>query len=146
MDAEARKAAIERVKAYIGQIQPLLRLSHWQFIVLDEQPGPADGLASFERLGSRWCAILRFSDRHFGDGLAVQRQTVVHELFHAVLGNLTTAVSAGYNTLDPTSRGWAWERFLHEMELTVDGLALLVAPSMPLPPTDTPKEATDASH
>lgn len=146
MDAAARQAGLARMKAYIGQLQPLLHLAHWQFIVPDEQPKAPDGLASFERLGSRWCAILRFSDQHFGNDPGIQRQTVVHELFHATLGNLTIAASAGYNTLDPTSRGWAWERFLHEMELAVDGLALLVAPTLPMPPTDQElKGDSDAS-
>lgn len=138
MKKRERKAGLARMREYIATLQPALRLSHWQFIVIDERPRNSDGLASFERLGSRWCAILRFSDRHFGDGPGIQRQTVVHELCHAMLGNLTTAASDGCNALDPTQRGWAWERFLHEMELATDGLALLLAPTLPLPPAEPP--------
>ncbi len=130
---EWRKADLARVRAYVARLQPLLGLAHWRFDVSDELPEEPHLSAHFRRWPRRSGATLRFSDEHFRDSLEEQRDTVVHELCHAVLENLCVAVSEGFDWLEQTSRAWAWERFVHECELTVDHLARILAPSLPLP-------------
>lgn len=128
-----RAADLDRVRAYIGRLQPLLGLAHWRVRVDDDPPEQSDAYAWFACWTDQWGMTLRFADDHFRCEPEKQRDTVVHELCHALLDNLCAAVHDGYDGLDQTSRNWAWERFHREAELLVDGLARVIAPHLPLP-------------
>lgn len=134
LEASERAAGLERMRAYITVLQPLLHLAHWQFIVIDECPTNPDAAASCERLGSRHAAWIRFSEGFFAEGLTIQRHAVVHELLHATTGNLLTACIDTAEWFDPTRCQIVRERMVHELELVVDGLAYLLSPFLPLPP------------
>lgn len=132
--AEWRAADLDRVRAYIATLQPLVGLAHWRIEVADEPPEEEGAVAFFHRWPRAWGATLYFSAEHFCQSPEEQRDTVVHELVHASLENLCVAAREGFDGLDQTSRSWAWTRVVHEVELCVDAWAKVIGPHLPLPP------------
>lgn len=136
VDAETRKAGLDRMRAYIATLQPMMRLQQWKITIEEETTEDPDYVATINRTASSWSAFIRFGDVHFGHSVEEQRLTVVHELTHIHLMAFDTAASDGRNTLDPTSRQWAYERVRYELEMATDALSRVLAPLLPLPPSD----------
>lgn len=143
MKKRERNAALDRMRAYVATLQPLLMLHHWKIRVSEKPPENPNFWASCYRVPCQWSAWLYFADDIFEQQPEQQRETVVHELLHIVRAMEYVAVSEAYNGLDQTGRAWAWERFDHEQEVTTDHLARVIAPFMPLPP-EVAREQTDA--
>lgn len=143
MDAAARAAGLDRMRAYIAVVRPLLRLQQWDIDVEDAPTDDPNHLASINRDAASWQAHIRFGDDHFARSPEDQRLTVAHELTHIHLMKLHRAQTDGADMLDPTSKLWTNERCEHELEMAVDGLSRAFAPFLPLPPGA--KEEGDAT-
>lgn len=135
MKKAERKAGLNRMRAYVATLQPLLRIQHWAITVGNNEP--SDGA-----LADNCCYMrqyrndIHFSDRFFGKSPEQQRETVVHELLHVVVEHWYRSTRAAFQGLSSTSQEWAIERNEHEMEMCVDSLAKILAPHLPLPPTE----------
>lgn len=134
MDAAERKAGLERMRAYVALLQPLMRLQHWGIIVENDPPQSGSADASCWTSDNCWKATLYFADRHFERDDIEQRNNVVHELLHIHDAERHTAILAALDAIDPTGRGWARERTDFEMERSIEAISCVLAPHLPLPP------------
>lgn len=146
MKKRERKAGLERMRAYVAVLQPLLRLQHWEITVGDERPD-SNGEAAIWYSRLCYVARIRFADKHFGQSVAEQTTTVAHELLHLHLAGADFAVKDSHEMLDPTSKLLYDERWHVEFERAVDAISRVIAPFLPLPPPFAPpsetKEGTD---
>lgn len=139
---EKRQTGLARMREYVATLQPLMRLSHWEIIIHEDPPENDDASASMTPHDHDWRAWLRLSD-HYLDQLAsnYQRLHMVHELTHLYFRGLDVA----HTTLANGFAFAVWhiidDRYSHEMELAVDGLATIIAPHMPLPAPPPAQEA-----
>ncbi len=134
MDTEQRKAGLERMRAYLPALLPALRLQHWVITVEDVLPDNEDASAQVRYNQHDWRALVRLSDYFLESPPSRQRLHLVHELAHLYLRGIDVqhqALILHYNT-----NQWQLidDRFTYEVELTVDALACVVAPFLPLPP------------
>lgn len=136
MKKRERKAGLDRMRAYIAVLQPLLRLQHWNIAVVDERPAD-NALADNCTFMRQYKAQVRFSDRHLTQSPEEQRNTAVHELLHIVVEGWYRSNLAALDALGATAQEWARERHEHETEMCIDTLAHIIAPHMPLPPIAT---------
>lgn len=130
---QARQRALDAVRAYVRDLLPLLRLSHWEIEVQDQPPQNEQADANCWTSNNCYVAKLRFSDRHFAATASEQRVTVVHELLHIVTSEWECACRDIIDGLDPTAQMWARERYERSMERAIDMLSRILAVALPLP-------------
>ncbi len=135
MDESMRLAGIERMRAYVAIVQPLLRLSQWEIYVQFQYPSREGALAESDTVRGRWVATIRFGDGHFLDAPQDQRNTVIHELLHVVTANERRVVWESYECPLPGDKSIAWKAYDFEQEMVMDHLATVLAPFLPLPPS-----------
>jgi len=140
MDADERKAELQRLRVYVAELQPLLRLQHWEIAVIDEIP-PGNACADCSTYITEHRADLRFASRYFSEPPSRRREIAVHELVHVVVEHWHRSGLAAIEGLNSIAQIWAQERHGHDMEMAVDTLGRIIAPHMPLPPTEGGKEA-----
>jgi hypothetical protein len=140
MDAEARKAGLDRMRGHVATLVPLLRLSHWE-IGVDDEPPESEGEAAIWYSRKCYVARIRFADKHFAQPVAEQATTVAHELLHLHLSGPDWAAKDAADMLDPTSKLWVQERWDVEFERAVDAISRVLAPFLPLPPVEASKES-----
>jgi hypothetical protein len=58
------------------------------------------------------------------------RQTILHELGHAVMRDLQQAVESSKDELEGSAWNLYYDRFLHELEGVVDRYATIIATEM----------------
>jgi hypothetical protein len=142
MKKRERQAGLARMREYVAQLQPLLRLQHWDIVVMDAPPDD-------NALADNCCYMrqhrndVRFSDRFFAKSPEEQRETTVHELLHIVVEHWYRSTRAAFEGLSSTSQEWATERNEHEMEMCVDQLSRILAPLLPLPPPFAPPDEAE---
>lgn len=141
MSEAERKAGLDRMRAYIATLQPLMRLQQWEIVVHDDPTEDEDYVASINRDSRSWRANVRFGDVHFGHSREEQRLTVVHELTHIHMMTLDRAAKDATFCLDPTSWRRLDERIDHELEMTTDAISRTIAPFLPLPPAEAIQKA-----
>jgi len=134
VDAEQRKAGLDRMRAYLPALLPPLRLQQWDVEILDDAPDGDDVSASIHYNDSDWSAVIKLADPFLAGTRELQRLHMAHELMHLYLRGLHIQQKALITAF--STREWQLidSRFEHEMELTTDSLAYLVAPTLPLPP------------
>lgn len=145
MKKRERKAGLERMRAYIAELVPLMRLQHWDIFVLDEPPDD-NALADNCCYMRQYRNDVRFSDRFFRKSPEEQRDTTVHELLHIVVEHWYRSNLAAFEGLSATSQEWARERHEHETEMCVDALAKILAPHLPLPPSESTESTTPSEE
>ncbi len=136
MDADQRKAGLDRMRAYLPGLLPALRLQHWQISVKDEPPESEDASASVLYNEHDWWAFILCSDYFLESPPDRQRLHLVHELAHLYL----RGIDMQHQSLITHWTSSQWQlvdnRFTYEVELAVDALACVIAPFLPLPPAE----------
>lgn len=137
---QRRAAGLRRMRAYVAQLQPLMRLSHWDISVSE---GPARDTAEASIWHSKNChiAVVYFADKHLAQSPQEQAVTVAHELLHLHLADLDYAAQEGIASLGPLSKPYVEERYTVAMERAVDALSRVLAPFLPLPPSEEERAA-----
>lgn len=133
-DAAERMAGLERMRAYLPGLLPILRLHLWDVEILDDAPSNDDASASIHYNDSDWSAVIRLADSFIALSRELQRLHLTHELMHLYLRGIHIQQQALISHF--SMREWTLidDRLVHEMELATDSLAYLVAPTLPLPP------------
>lgn len=132
--AENRQGDLERVRAYVALLQPLLGLQHWKLIVDDESPEGKDAAAHISCMETRHVANLSFSDDYFRSTPEQRRHYTTHELVHCLLAQLDYAAGDFEHACDELSWRHLYTTYRRQTELAVDDLAAVIAPFLPLPP------------
>lgn len=128
-----RKAAFEAAIAYFARLRPLLLLGHWRLDFPREAPTNADAAASVQAMERRNIATIRLGEGWYAASREAQRQYAVHELLHLHLARLDFAIGDFARVTDDQSYGIIRTAVSRHLELTVDGLADVLAPLLPLP-------------
>lgn len=125
----AQKKALER---YLLEAQQIMNLGQWK-IELSDTPCDEDSLADIEVSDNLWQAKMRVARSFFKEKPEEQRDTVVHELIHVH----TAGIERARDRMEKTLGELAWPIFQasmeNEIERTVDALAKIVAPTLPVP-------------
>lgn len=140
MDAEARKAAIERLTPYVTTLQAAMGLAHWHVIIYDDpHPHKPDCRAVIDPVEGRNLAELWLNDDALAGGPDDLRETICHELLHIHQAHWLHAIDDLSGEFGTTA--WnLWESgFRRELEYMTDALARVIAPHLPPPPSATPK-------
>jgi hypothetical protein len=135
MDAEARKAAIGRLTPYVTALQAAMGLAHWRIDLL-EDTAPGDCNADVTWWEDKYRADLRLSADFFDMKAEDQRYSITHELLHLHLRGVALVEKHLRHPLGEVMWALIDDRFEHEEELAVDGLARALAPFLPLPPQE----------
>lgn len=134
---QQRKARIAHLMPYITEIQAAMGLAHWHIIVYDEQHphrpevvavvDPGDG----QNMGELWLndAALTEEPEDF-------RNTIVHELLHLHEAHWLQAVQELSGEFGKTTWNIWVAGFRREIEYMTDALSRVIAPFLPLPPTE----------
>lgn len=111
----------------LRRLQVEMHLRHWE-IRIDWDQAPKDGCDA-----TLWCAnsyddaVLTLDSGWSSWGGWKLRQTIFHELGHAVTRDLVQAVEAVKDELDGSVWNLYQDRFFHELEGVVDRYATILA-------------------
>lgn len=140
MDAEARKAAIERLRPWVLSLQPMMGLGHWRIRVVDEPPRTPNAFAEFAQWVNAREADIHIGDQFFTTSPEEQRETIVHEYLHGHMKAFKHLFADMENYLSKVMYQHMDSQFFHAEEMTVDALSRVVAVHVPLPPELPPAE------
>ncbi len=140
MNTDERKAGLDRMRAYIAQLQPLMRLQQWLIDVDDEPPRDPDRAAECIRKYRQWWARIAYSDEQLAAPPEELRLTTIHELLHLVTTAEYVAGREAIEGLNSIAQTWAQDRFDNEYERATDHLSRIIAPFLPLPPAEASQE------
>ena len=121
---------------YIHTIREHLRLRDWNLLLGTSVPDNTDHLACITPTYGRQVARIELSHAFLTDTPENQRQTIVHELLHL---HTNRAANVLDRVIDGRSEGWlhlSKEFHTEAIEYTTDILADIIAPFLPLPPSD----------
>lgn len=133
MEAAERQAGLDRMRAYVATLQPLMRLQQWDVRVIEQIPDD-DCFADCQCYQHEHMADFRLADRFFDASPDRQRQTIVHEMTHVVVEGWWRSTVNTTEGLNSIAQVWAMERNTYQMEMAVDQLSRIIAPHLPLPP------------
>lgn len=130
MTARQKKAA----QRYVNTMRPLLGLPEWIVNISDKPVENESHVATIFPVWGTKVANLRLSSHFFEFTAEYQREIVVHELLHCVFAVPQHQVEM---ILTEYLKGKAGELFhdcwSHSMEYAIDGLAVAICPTLPLP-------------
>lgn len=125
---------------YVETLRNALYLQAYEVIVRRGAPPQEGALALIQPVDGRLLAELYVSGDFWQETPKEQRQTITHELLHLVHREASDVIRlgawirhVGQGTYDAT-----WEAVRDQFEKMVDRLAVIVAPSLPLPPDRMP--------
>ena len=129
---DAQHAALQ---TYVRAIADQLLLRDWEIIVSrDHTDGDDPALADIAVLAVEDYATVRVNVGFFVQTPTRQRETVIHELIHAH----TDRVKRVWNQINEQVKDndlltFGWELQRRELEILVQKLARILAPTLPLP-------------
>lgn len=130
-----RKAEFKAAKEYFVQLRGLLLLGHWRLDFSRMPPDDPDAAAHISVMETRNIATIRLGEGYYEGTPQQRRHYAVHELLHIHLARHDYAIGDFRRVLDDASWGMVYTNVQRHLELTVDGLADVLAPLLPLPPT-----------
>jgi hypothetical protein len=135
VDAEARKAVIDRLQPWFCEMASALHLNHWYLTVpIETRPDSPDHAASVERIYGQNRAKIFLSDGFLEDEPENQRLTYCHELLHCHFRAIIEARDSLEELLGKPANTLFVCRMRDAEELAVDAIATAIAPFLPLPP------------
>lgn len=137
-------AMLVATHAYLDELRPTLGLSDWT-VVVDAEPLPVtDGeAANIEILYAQQHATIRLAADFAEQTPAWQRHTLVHELVHCHLAQLTELVAdIGQAGLTRSAAAVADAAVAHSVEQVTDRLAIALVDRFDVP--DLPRTGTKA--
>jgi hypothetical protein len=130
-----RKAEFKAAKAYFTELRPLLLLDHYLLIFDRTPPDDPECAAHVSVMETRNVATIRLGEGYYAGTARQRRHYAVHELLHIHLARHDYAVGDFKRVIDDTSWSLIYTNIARHLELTIDGLADVIAPFLPLPPS-----------
>lgn len=139
-----REAPIAIASRYVETLRNHLYLQHWKFHIEEvgyedrRDPGlesseDSEALADIEPMRTRHVATLRLFPGYFRQDAEGKRHVITHELLHIKFADLQFAGRDYVGVTDLISYGHLDRAFMTALERTIDDMAVIVAPSLPLP-------------
>lgn len=124
----------DAIQLYLWQLRNALKLDHWDVYLSSKAAAPNCHASVFPCEG-RWVAEVRVN-RNFWTGLDdnEKRSVLTHELLHLVHRDLAEITRKGIfisGYLPDKVYRLVWEQTRLELELMVDHLTTVIAPTMP---------------
>lgn len=125
---------VNALDAYVKRLQEAMRLTHW-VVLVQAKWASKDKLATIHTTAGRYVACLWVSRSFWKRPSEDQRNTITHELIHLTHSNVTDEVRLGEyrQQLGQVMYDALHTNVLRHVEMMVDHLAGLLAPTMPLP-------------
>lgn len=135
----------EQIEQAIAVWQDRLRLKHWQ-ITLDWETPPDDenAAASCERIGPRYCAVVKFADTGHNMTPAKVSMIIAHELIHCHLFDMSDVIDNLATQLVPQAQLLTCLTHEKTVECAVDALAMAFSEALPPPDCLLPAKAEQA--
>lgn len=129
MTSKTRQRKLER---YVEKVKPLLGIQDWEVFIAQDAPTKKGVVANCSRMKHRKVGILRFGPQFWRMPQHERKETVIHELLHCVLAQVSDVVDFQAAELleDPVADAlWA----SHEMasEYAIDSLSVGLAKVFP---------------
>lgn len=127
----------KRVQVYARELACLMGLADWNVVVLYEE-APADALATVDCVYGQRLARISLCETWDELGLAAQRDTLVHELVHAILSPYSQMASDLIESFNSEGNEAivAGSALRNVEEWVVDAIAMAWGRHLPLPKGD----------
>lgn len=126
----------DEVEAYVAELQTALNVAHWK-ITIARDASDVDAWADINPHEQNHTAELRLSHDFWRQSPEMQREVLTHEMLHLVTARLDQTVEALEDAMGKVVWAVFEPQFENAAERTVDHLARVIAPTIPLP--DFPK-------
>jgi hypothetical protein len=120
------------LEAYVSEIQDALNVANWK-VTIARDASDIDSWADINPHEQNLTAELRVSHDFWRQTPEHQRETLVHEVLHLVTARLDQTVEALEDALGKVIWSVFERQFENATERTVDHLAKVIAPFLPLP-------------
>ena len=124
------------LEAYVADLQTALNVSGWK-VSIARDASDVDAWADINPHEQNATAELRISHDFWRQSAEMQREVLTHEVLHLVTARLDQTVEALEDAMGKVLWAVFEPQFLNATERTVDHLAKILAPTLPLP--DFPK-------
>lgn len=130
---ECTNEQTDAVNAYLDQLREALHLHHWDvFLGLEE--AKEEHHAEVWPCEGRYVAAIRLNDSFWDLDDETKRSVLTHELLHLVHRDVAEVTRSGLHAggyLPKRAYRMHWELVRLELELMVDHLTTVIAPTMP---------------
>lgn len=130
---KARKRQFKAAIAYFERLRNAMLLGHWTLHFSREAPDNDEAAASIRAYEVRNVATVKLGEGWYAGSREARRHYAVHELLHLHLVRLDYTTGDFEHVTDEYAWRLLWRAYHRQMELTVDGLADVLAPLLPLP-------------
>ena len=132
-EAQSASERADAVQLYLWELRDALDLRHWD-VFLAAEAADEDCNASVHPVEGRWVAAVRLGPDFWNLDDQQKRSVLTHELLHLAHRNAADVVrsslhASGY--LPHRAYLLLWEQLRLELELMVDHLTTVIAPTMP---------------
>ena len=124
------------LEAYVAEIQTALNVANWK-VSITREASDVDAWADINPHEQNHTAELRVSHDFWRQTPEMQREVLTHEILHLVTARLDQTVEALEDAFGKVVWAVFEPQFENATERTVDHLAKIIAPILPLP--DFPK-------
>ena len=132
----AKRDRWDDLETYVSEIQDALNVANWK-VSIARDASDIDSWADINPHEQNLTAELRVSHDFWRQTPEMQREVLTHEILHLVTARLDQTVEALEDALGKVVWSVFERQFENATERTVDHLAKVIAPSLPLP--DFPK-------
>lgn len=128
--------AVQALEGYLALASKVLRLDGWK-VSMSPVPADDDAVAQIDAPWAQRRAEVRLGAEFWVSGPEDQRDALVHELLHLVLMPAWQMVDELLDEeLSARAARIGWLAFTQHMEYSIDQLASVIAPQLPLPDFD----------
>lgn len=128
--------AVQALEGYLALASKVLRLDGWK-VSISPVPADDDAVAQIDAPWAQRRAEVRLGAEFWVSGPEDQRDALVHELLHLVLMPAWQMVDELLDEeLSARAARIGWLAFTQHMEYSIDQLASVIAPQLPLPDFD----------
>ena len=120
------------LEAYVADLQAALNVAGWK-VTIARDASDVDAWADINPHEQNATAELRISHDFWRQTPEMQREVLTHEILHLVTARLDQTVEALEDALGKVVWSVFERQFENATERTVDHLAKVIAPSLPLP-------------
>lgn len=125
------------IKSYVQILRRRINLSEWK-IELSEKPCPNDSLGECDIVYGQHIATISLNKNYKKEKPEILRNTIVHELLHCYMSQITEAASQVMEPFEDDIHGRKIVQSTinaseYQIERIIDRLADVISPFMPLP-------------
>ena len=122
----------DEVEAYVAELQAALNVANWK-ISIAREASDVEAWADINPHEQNQTAELRLSHDFWKQTPEMQREVLTHEVLHLVTARLDQTVEALEEAMGKVLWAVFEPQFENATERTVDHLARVIAPTIPLP-------------